>query len=122
MEALYSFAGGKTGISFGPDGFSFYPVGILWFTLALLMDGINSSPGPISAFNIIAAMGTFQIHIPLGGYFEMTIRWDAFRFTRLKKVNNTFYCHGSHNTGLNYFITDDFYTMNINTPITLFFG
>ena len=109
MEALYSFAGGKAGISYGPDYLSFSPVGILWFTPALLMDGMNNSPRPAAALFIIAAIGTLQIHIPLGSYFEMTFGWDAFKFTRLKNFSDTYYVHGSLNAGLNFFITDELF-------------
>lgn len=106
MEALYSFAGGKAGIAYGPNYVSYSPFGLLWFLPGLFLDDLkNMSPQEGMLF-LIPAFGTMQIHIPITDHVEISTGWDALKITKLKNFRNTFYVSGSVNVGLNVFIGD----------------
>lgn len=106
IEALYSFAGGKAGVTYGPNYISFSPFGLLWFVPGLLLDRINNLSPQEGALFLIPAMGTMQIHIPLSKHLEITGGWDAFKITKLKNFRDSYYVHGSLNAGLNFFLGD----------------
>lgn len=106
IEALYSFAGGKVGVIYGPNYISFSPFGLLWFVPGLLLDRINNLSPQEGALFLIPAMGTMQIHIPLSKHLEITGGWDAFKITKLKNFMDSYYVHGSLNAGLNFFLGD----------------
>lgn len=109
MEVLYSFAGGKSGVTYGKDYISFSPFGLLWFMPGLLLDGINNLSPQEGALFLIPALGTMQIHIPLSDHVEISAGWDAFKVTKLKNFRDTFYISGSLNAGLNIFLGDVFF-------------
>ena len=109
MEVLYSFAGGKAGITYGKDYISYSPFGLLWFMPGLLLDGINNLSPKEGALFLIPALATMQIHIPITDHVEISAGWDALKITKLKNFRNTFYISGSLNAGLNVFIGDVFF-------------
>ena len=109
MEILYSFAGGKAGVSYGKDYISFSPFGLLWFMPGLLLDGINNLSPKEGALFLIPALATMQIHIPITDHVEISAGWDALKITKLKNFRNTYYVSGSVNAGLNVFIGDVFF-------------
>lgn len=106
MEVLYSFAGGKAGITYGKDYVSYSPFGLLWFMPGLLTDGINNLSPQEGLLFIIPAFATMQIHIPLSGHWEISVGWDALKITKLKNYKDEFYVSGSVNVGLNIFFND----------------
>lgn len=106
MEALYSFAGGKAGVTYGPNYISFSPFGLLWFVPGMLLNGINNLSPQEGALFLIPALGTTQFHIPLSNHLEISAGWDAFKITKLKNFNGSYYVHGSLNAGLNIFLGD----------------
>lgn len=106
MEALYSFAGGKAGVTYGSNYVSFSPFGLLWFMPGMVLNGINNLSPQEGALFLIPALGTMQIHIPLSDHMEITGGWDAFKITKLKNFRNSYYVHGSLNAGLNFFLDD----------------
>lgn len=106
MEVLYSFAGGKAGITYGKDYISFSPFGLLWFMPGLLTDGLKNMSPQEGALLLIPALGTTQLHIPLSNHLEISAGWDAFKITKLKNFRDTFYISGSLNAGLNIFLGD----------------
>ena len=109
MEVLYSFAGGKAGVTYGKDYISFSPFGLLWFMPGLLLNGINNLSPQEGALFLIPALGTTQFHIPLSNHLEISMGWDALKITKLKNYSNSYYIHGSVNAGLNIFIGDVFF-------------
>lgn len=109
MEVLYSFAGGKAGVTYGKDYISFSPFGLLWFMPGMLLDGINNLSPKEGALFLIPALATMQIHIPITDHVEISAGWDALKITKLKNFKNTFYVSGSVNAGLNVFIGDVFF-------------
>lgn len=109
MEALYSFAGGKAGVTYGKDYISYSPFGLLWFMPGLLLDGINNLSPKEGALFLIPALATMQIHIPITDHVEISAGWDALKITKLKNFRNTYYVSGSVNAGLNVFIGDVFF-------------
>lgn len=109
MEILYSFAGGKAGVTYGKDYISFSPFGLLWFMPGMVLNGINNLSPQEGALFLIPALGTMQIHIPLSDHMEITGGWDAFKITKLKNFRNSYYVHGSLNAGLNFFLDDMFF-------------
>ena len=106
MEVLYSFAGGKAGVSYGKDYISISPFGLLWFMPGLLLNGINNLSPQEGALFLIPALGITQFHIPLSNHLEISAGWDAFKITKLKNFRNTYYISGSLNAGLNIFLGD----------------
>ena len=109
MEVLYSFAGGKAGVTYGKDYISFSPFGLLWFMPGLLLNGINNLSPQEGALFLIPALGTTQFHIPLSNHLEISMGWDALKINKLKNYSNSYYIHGSVNAGLNIFIGDVFF-------------
>lgn len=109
MEALYSFAGGKAGVTYGKDYISYSPFGLLWFMPGLLLDGINNLSPKEGALFLIPALATMQIHIPITDHVEISAGWDALKITKLKNFRDTYYVSGSINAGLNVFIGDVFF-------------
>lgn len=109
MEVLYSFAGGKAGVTYGKDYISYSPFGLLWFMPGLLLDGINNLSPKEGALFLIPALATMQIHIPITDHVEISAGWDALKITKLKNFRNTYYVSGSVNAGLNVFIGDVFF-------------
>ena len=109
MEVLYSFAGGKAGVTYGKDYISFSPFGLLWFMPGLLLNGINNLSPQEGMLFLIPALGTTQFHIPLSNHLEISMGWDALKITKLKNYSNSYYIHGSVNAGLNIFIGDVFF-------------
>lgn len=109
MEVLYSFAGGKAGVTYGNDYISYSPFGLLWFMPGLLLDGINNLSPSEGALFLIPALATMQIHIPITDHVEISAGWDALKITKLKNFRNTYYVSGSVNAGLNVFIGDVFF-------------
>ena len=89
MEALYSFAGGKAGVTYGKDYISYSPFGLLWFMPGLLLDGINNLSPKEGALFLIPALATMQIHIPITDHVEISAGWDALKIAKLKKFRNT---------------------------------
>lgn len=106
MEILYSFAGGKAGITYGKDYISYSPFGLLWFMPGLLLDGINNLSPKEGALFLIPALATMQIHIPITDHVEISAGWDAFKITKLKNYKNKFYISGSVNAGLIIYLGD----------------
>ena len=109
IEALYSFAGGKAGVTYGKDYISYSPFGLLWFMPGLLLDGINNLSPKEGALFLIPALATMQIHIPITDHVEISAGWDALKITKLKNFRDTYYVSGSINAGLNVFIGDVFF-------------
>lgn len=109
MEVLYSFAGGKAGVTYGKDFISFSPFGLLWFMPGLLLNGINNLSPQEGMLFLIPALGTTQFHIPLSNHLEISAGWDAFKITKLKNFRDKYYISGSLNAGLNIFIGDVFF-------------
>lgn len=108
-EVLYSFAGGKVGVTYGKDYISFSPFGVLWFVPRLFLHEINRLSPQEAMLFIIPAIGTTQFHIPLSNHLEISMGWDALKITKLKNYSNSYYIHGSVNAGLNVFIGDVFF-------------
>lgn len=106
MEVLYSFAGGKAGITYGKDYISYSPFGLLWFMPGLLLDGINNLSPQEGALFLIPALGTMQIHIPITDHVEISAGWDALKITQLKNYRDAYYIHGSVNAGLIFYLGD----------------
>ena len=106
MEALYSFAGGKAGITYGKDYVSYSPFGLLWFMPGLLLDGINNLSPQEGAFFLIPALATMQIHIPITDHAEISAGWDALKITKMKNYQNQYYITGSANAGLIFYLGD----------------
>ena len=109
IEVLYSFAGGKVGVTYGPDYISFSPFGVLWFTPALFVQQLKTLSPSQGKYLLIPALATMQFHIPLTRHMEMTLGWDALKVTKLRNYSNSFYITGSVNAGLNVFIGNHFY-------------
>lgn len=106
MEVLYSFAGGKAGVTFGKDYVSFSPFGFLWFLPKILLDGINNLSPKEGALFLIPAIATMQIHIPLTDHVEISAGWDALKITKLKNFRDAYYVTGCINAGMNIFFGD----------------
>ena len=106
MEVLYSFAGGKAGVTYGKDYVSFSPFGLLWFMPGLLLNGINNLSPQEGMLFLIPAIATTQFHIPLSNHLEISAGWDALKITKLKNFRDTYYVSGSLNAGLNIFLGD----------------
>lgn len=106
MEVLYSFAGGKAGVTYGKDYISYSPFGLLWFMPGLLLDGINNLSPQEGALFLIPALATTQFHIPLSDHLEISAGWDALKITKLKNFRDTFYVSGSVNAGLLIYLGD----------------
>ena len=109
MEALYSFAGGKAGVAYGPDYVSYSPFGLLWFVPGMLLENINNLSPQEGALFLIPALATMQIHIPITNHLEISTGWDALKITKLKNYENKFYISGSVNAGVIIFIGDVFF-------------
>lgn len=105
MEVLYSFAGGKAGVTYGKDYISYSPFGLLWFMPRLLL-GMNNMSAREGALFLIPALATTQFHIPITNHVEISAGWDALKITKLKNFRDTFYVSGSVNAGLNIFLGD----------------
>lgn len=106
MEALYSFAGGKAGISYGPDYVSYSPFGLLWFVPGLFLDDLNQMSPQEGMLLLIPLFGTMQFHIPITDHVEISMGWDALKITKLKNFQDKYYFSGSVNAGLNFFFGD----------------
>lgn len=109
MEVLYSFAGGKAGVTYGKDYVSFSPFGLLWFMPGLLTDGIKNLSAQEGMLFLLPAFATTQFHIPVSDHLEISAGWDALKITKLKNFRDTYYISGSVNAGLNIFIGDVFF-------------
>lgn len=105
-EVLYSFAGGKAGITYGKDYLSFSPCGLLWFLPRLLLNGLNQLTPQQGMILLIPAIGTTQFHIPISNHIEISAGWDALKFTQMKNYSKTFYIHGSVNAGMFFYLGD----------------
>lgn len=106
MEALYSFAGGKAGVTYGKDYVSYSPFGLLWFMPGLLLNGINNLSPREGMLFLIPALATTQFHIPLTKHMEISAGWDALKITKLKNYKNKYYVSGSVNAGLIFYLGD----------------
>lgn len=106
MEVLYSFAGGKAGVTYGKDYISFSPFGLLWFMPGLLLNGINNLSPREGMLFLIPALATTQFHIPLTKHMEISAGWDALKITQLKNYKNKYYVSGSVNAGLIFYLGD----------------
>lgn len=109
MEVLYSFAGGKAGVTYGKDYVSYSPFGLLWFMPGMILDGINNLSPQEGMLFLLPALATAQFHIPLSDHMEISAGWDALKITKLKNYNDTYYISGSLNAGMNIFIGDVFF-------------
>ena len=109
MEVLYSFVGGKAGVTYGKDYVSFSPFGLMWFLPGLITDGIKNLSGEEGLLFLLPALATAQFHIPLSDHLEISAGWDALKITKLKNFRDTYYVSGSVNAGLNVFIGDVFF-------------
>ena len=101
MEVLYSFVGGKAGVTYGKDYVSFSPFGLMWFLPGLITDGIKNLSGEEGLLFLLPALATAQFHIPLSDHLEISAGWDALKITKLKNFRDTYYVSGSVNAGLN---------------------
>ena len=106
MEVLYSFAGGKSGISYGKDYLSFSPCGLLWFMPGFLLNSLNNLSPQEGMLFLIPVMATTQFHIPISNHIEISAGWDALKFTQMKNYSKTFYLHGSVNAGVFFYLGD----------------
>lgn len=106
MEVLYSFAGGKAGISYGKDYISYSPFGLLWFMPSLITNGTKNLSPQEGMLLLLPAFATTQFHIPLSDHLEISAGWDALKITKLKNFRDTFYVSGSVNAGLNIYLGD----------------
>ena len=109
MEVLYSFAGGKAGVTYGKDYVSYSPFGLMWFLPGLITDGIKNLSGEEGLLFLLPALATAQFHIPLSDHLEISAGWDALKITKLKNFRDTYYISGSVNAGLIIFIGDVFF-------------
>jgi hypothetical protein len=109
MEVLYSFAGGKAGVTYGNDYISYSPFGLLWFMPGMILDGINNLSPQEGMLFLLPALATAQFHIPLSDHMEISAGWDALKITKLKNYNDAYYLSGSLNAGVNIFIGDVFF-------------
>lgn len=109
MEVLYSFAGGKAGVTYGKDYVSYSPFGLMWFLPGLITDGIRNLSGEEGLLFLLPALATAQFHIPLSDHLEISAGWDALKITKLKNFRDTYYISGSVNAGLVFFIGDVFF-------------
>ena len=109
-EVLYSFIGSKVNLKAGRDYKSFSPFGVLMFLPAIVVRTIGDlDPSSVGMF-MLFALSAAQIHIPITDYVEITGGWDAFKFTKLRNIDNdTFYCTGELNAGFNVFFNDNFF-------------
>ncbi len=113
MEVLYSFVGGKAGVTYGKDYVSFSPFGLMWFLPGLITDGIKNLSGEEGLLFLLPALATTQFHIPLSDHLEISAGWDALKITKLKNFRDTYYVSGSVNAGLNVFIGNVFFITHI---------
>lgn len=109
MEVLYSFAGGKAGVTYGKDYVSYSPFGLLWFMPWLITDGTKGLSAQEGLLFLLPAFATMQFHIPLSDQLEISAGWDALKITKLQNYKDAFYVSGSLNAGLNLFIGDAFF-------------
>ena len=109
-EILFSFFGSRVSLTTGPDYMSFSPCGIFLFAprvFANTMRGQSSNPA-LLPFMLIAISAS-QWHFPLTDHLEVSMGWDALKFTKLKNYDDTYYITGSINAGLTYFIGNHFF-------------
>lgn len=109
-EVLFSFAGSRAGISYGPDYISYSPCGLLLFAPAIFIKTMNDFSGkPIALLLMLPAISAMQFHIPLSDHIEISAGWDALKFTKMKNFDNCTYISGSINAGLICFLGDHFF-------------
>ena len=111
-EVLYSFVGSRVGLTVAPDYFSFSPFGILMFAPKLLGATLSDmGDGPPGAVLVVYAtiLAATQFHIPLTDHIEISLGWDALKFTKFRKFEDKFYLSGSLNAGVIGFLGDHFY-------------
>ena len=111
-EVLYSFVGSRIGLTVTPDYFSFSPFGILMFAPKLLGETLSDmGDGPPGAALAVYAtlLAATQFHIPLTDHIEISLGWDALKFTKFRKYEDKFFLSGSLNAGVIGFLGDHFY-------------
>jgi len=106
-QILFSFFSSRISLTTGPDYLSFSTFGIVCFAPSILMKTIRGeADNPALLGLLIFAFSAAQWQFPLTNHLEVSFGWDALKFTKLKNLNDTFYCTGSLNAGLTYFIGD----------------
>lgn len=109
-EVLYSFFGARAGLTVGPDYVSFSPFGLLLFAPRIFMktvvNGRGADPGPALAL-MVAGISAGQWHIPITDHVEVSLGWDALKFTKMKDIGDHFDLQGSLNAGLICYLGDN---------------
>lgn len=109
-EMLYSFFGSRIGMTLGPDYYSFSPCGIFLFAPKIFIETINGESGnPAILPFMLIAVSAAQWHIPLTDHLEISLGWDALKFTKFKNFSDKYYVQGSLNAGLICFLGDHFF-------------
>lgn len=107
-EVLYSFIGSKVNLTAGKDYMSFSPVGILMFMPAIVLNTYGDLELFSAGLFMLCVFSAAQVHIPITDNIEFTGGWDALKFTKLRNIDNdTFYCTGGLNAGINFYLTDN---------------
>lgn len=125
-EILLSFYASRVSLTIGPDYISFSPIGIVMFAPKIFVETLKESDAKESTFLLIMGFSAAQWHIPVTNHIEISLGWDALKFTKLRDYSNTFYVTGSLNAGLTCFVNDNLflngyyeYNHNHNTILSL---
>lgn len=107
-ESVYSFVGSRYGVTFGPDYFSFSLCGVIMAAPNIFKKAINSLDEEplLKMIEMMTLVSAMQFHIPLSNRCEMTMGWDAVKFTKLKNYSRGFYVTGSLNAGMSVYLGD----------------
>lgn len=105
-EMLYSFFGTRVGLAVGPDFTSFSVFGILMFAPKILLESLQGGEALVTFPIMLAAISAGYLRFPLTSHLEITLGWDAFKFTKLRNYADKFYLTGSLNAGLSFFLND----------------
>lgn len=109
-EILFSFAGSRVGITYGPNYISYSPVGLILFVPAIFIKTMRDLHDSRAALLLmLPAISAMQFHIPLSDHLEISAGWDALKFTKLKNYDGCTYITGSLNAGLICFLGDQFF-------------
>ena len=112
-ESSLSYDGGfgsRIGVTVGQDYWSFSPIGILTWIPKLFWSTYTGIENPYAQVLVgLLGLSALQFPIPVSEYGEITLGYDAFKFTKAKVISDSMYITGSLNASMSFYITDNLF-------------